>query len=184
MNITGVYNNSLLSEASYADFKDIDTKDSAQVKTALINIDGPGKGFSQAQAKDFVTHWKVVSHQPDTASGFSATLFESLDNPGTYSLAIRGTLGIIDIAEDIFGIAAQGIASAQGVDLYRYYKQLTTPAGQAVTYSQAELLALTGLTTGHFNTLTTSANYLSLVKIDYYLGAEGAHSPQRAECRV
>ncbi|HFD81385.1 MAG TPA: hypothetical protein ENK05_13485, partial [Gammaproteobacteria bacterium] len=158
MDIIRAYGNALLSEASYANFQNkIDPED---VKTALETI--PDGGFSQVQAEDFVTHWKVANHQPDTASGFSATLFESLDEPGRYTLAIRGTQGAIDVAEDIFGIAAQGVAARQAVDLYRYYRRLTTPAGEAVDYSQGELLLLAGLTSGNYSPLTGTTNYLSI----------------------
>ena len=76
MNTNETYQQALLSEASYADLQTAKNTDGGfnigRIKTALMNIDGPGKGFSQAQAADFVTHWKVASHQPDTASGVDA----------------------------------------------------------------------------------------------------------------
>ena len=85
MNIGSAYANSLLSEATYADFEGIDIKDTDQVKTALMNIDDPGKGFSESQAAEFVTHWRVANHQPDTTSGFSATLFENVKSAAAVS---------------------------------------------------------------------------------------------------
>jgi len=164
MEFKGYFQNAELSEASYSDFEGL-TK-TEEIKAALIL-----EGFSDAQAADFVTHWKVVNHQPDTLSGFSATLFESLDNPGHYTLGIRGTLGLLDVAEDIFGVALQGVAARQAVDLYRYYKRLTTPKGQAVAYSQPELLLLAGLTSGNFSPLTTTVSYPVIVAATH--GDEG-----------
>jgi hypothetical protein len=46
--------------------------------------------FSDAQADAFVKTWQVVDHIPDTASGFSATIFKNRQT-GAYSLAIRGS---------------------------------------------------------------------------------------------
>ena len=71
--------------------------------------------------------WKVANHQPDTASGFSATLFESLDNPGTYTLAIRGTNDVQDLSTDTWGIIRLGYARDQTYSLYNYFIRLITP---------------------------------------------------------
>ena len=59
-----LFQQALLAEAAYADLEGVST--SRQLKTALI-----ANKFSIIQAEDFVSHWKVISHQPDTASGFS-----------------------------------------------------------------------------------------------------------------
>ena len=81
----------LLSEASYADLdsKKIDFTDPEDVKAALI-----AEGFSPTQASNFVSQWDVKDHQPNTGSGFSATLFERKEGgqpTGQFVLAIRGT---------------------------------------------------------------------------------------------
>ena len=67
-------------------------------------------------------------------------MFESVDNQGGYTLAIRGTepftqwttdLTLADIAD----IGANGIALYQAIDLFNYYQQLITASGQeAVQY--------------------------------------------------
>jgi len=138
MSITRNFLNAEFSEASYADFRAALQPDgsyrTSDVITALKNIDGPDKGFSQTQAADFVSHWRVASHQPDMVSGFSATLFESLDNPGTYTLAIRGTIisNLADLSADVLGIGALGIARDQTYDLYNYFQRLITPASENV----------------------------------------------------
>lgn len=82
MTTTKLYRAAELAEASYADFSD----PTNSLKNALTSEE-----FSSAQATEFVKHWKVAHHQGNTAAGYSATLFESLDNAGEFTFAIRGT---------------------------------------------------------------------------------------------
>ncbi len=84
MIVKDVYFGSLLSEASYADLSEI-TNEKSYVD-ALTAED-----FSPIQAAEIVSHWRVANHIPNTSTGFSATVFESKDNPDEYTLAIRGT---------------------------------------------------------------------------------------------
>ena len=121
-----------LAEASYANLAGISVStDPELLKTRLINLQPDGTyDFSTTQATEFVTHWKVISHQPDQPSGFSATLFDSLDQPGQYTLAIRGTAGVQDLlVADGLDIVADGLAMDQIVDLYNFWKKLTAPQG-------------------------------------------------------
>ncbi|RLA22719.1 MAG: hypothetical protein DRQ61_05750, partial [Gammaproteobacteria bacterium] len=125
MDTKGIFQSAMLSEASYADFDGIDLTKDDDVKTALtkqptiLGIPDPFADpvFTESQAQDFVDHWKVISHQPNTVSGFSATLFESKDNSGQFSLAIRGTEGFfsMDTVADLFGVALQGVARTQAL---------------------------------------------------------------------
>jgi hypothetical protein len=62
----------------------------------------------------------------------------------TYS-PIAGTAGAQDLFTDAWCIATLGIAGAQVIDMYRYYKQLITPAGQVVTYTADEIEKLHGI---------------------------------------
>ncbi|MCU7923332.1 MAG: hypothetical protein KZQ88_11635 [Candidatus Thiodiazotropha sp. (ex Dulcina madagascariensis)] len=153
------YENALLSDASYAE---LDGISNIELEDALID-----SGFTPTQATDFVRHWRVADHQPDTTSGFSATVFERLDDArngtGEFTIAMRGTMGLVDIGEDIFNLAAQGVAREQAFDLYRYYKKLTTPEGQSVEYTTAELLMLTALQSSAFHPSTTSVEYLAVL---------------------
>ncbi|MEW8069072.1 MAG: hypothetical protein AB2792_10850 [Candidatus Thiodiazotropha sp.] len=120
------YNYALLSEAAYANLQN--KFSSEDVKSSLIN-----KDFSLTQAADFVTHWRVAHHLPNTSTGFSATIFESLDNPGEYVFAIRGTepghWPTDVVLTDIADIGADGIALNQAIDLYNYYQRLIVPSG-------------------------------------------------------
>lgn len=90
MDMNNIYYQAMLSEASYADFRAAKASDGSyiteKVKAALID-----KGFSETQATEFVSKWRVVDHQPNTPTGFSATLFERIDNPGELVFAVRGT---------------------------------------------------------------------------------------------
>jgi hypothetical protein len=70
-----------LAEASYAKFNLF-----GQLENALTD-----SKFSQIQATAFAAHGRVASHQSNTGSGFSATLFEDTTASGNYTLAIRGT---------------------------------------------------------------------------------------------
>ena len=131
-----------LAEAAYADlFKDgaLQT-DRAEVKNILI-----ANKWSATQADEFLTHYRVVSQQPNTDTGYSATLFERLDADGSltgtvgagtgqYVFAQRGTEALaqagLDLAVDIGDLVADGLAWSQIVDMYNYWKQLTTPENQ------------------------------------------------------
>ncbi|MCU7864187.1 MAG: hypothetical protein KZQ92_09455, partial [Candidatus Thiodiazotropha sp. (ex Lucinoma borealis)] len=151
---------SILSDAAYADFRGALTE--TRLKQLLTD-----SGFTQTQATDFVRHWRVADHQPDTASGFSATVFERLDDSrngtGEFAIAMRGTMGLVDIGEDIFSLSVQGVAREQAVDMYRYYRRLTTQEGASVEYSTSEILMLTALESGTFSPLTTAAAYLEVL---------------------
>jgi hypothetical protein len=98
-----------LAEASYADLimgNDLER----ELKNSSF-----GMSFSATQATEFATHWSVASHQANTGSGFSATLFEDKTASGNYTLAIRGTeipSGIFSdlLSADVNGITLTGAA--------------------------------------------------------------------------
>src|SRR5687768_4389795 len=77
-----------------------------------------------------------IAHQPEQTSGSSATIFQQIST-GKQILSIRGTADAADLIQDA-KLGLIGFASDQAISLYRYYKQLTTPSGQAVQYSAAE----------------------------------------------
>ncbi len=123
-----------LAEASYADLREGNDVE-LELRRAANNM-----RFSDTQVTEFASKWSVLHHLPDTASGFSATLFESKDNPGEVVLACRGTADTIDdlYLTDVGDIALDGIAIAQVVDLYNYWKSLTTTG----IYQAAKLITL------------------------------------------
>jgi hypothetical protein len=83
-----------LSEASYVLLDQASSLSDEDVKTALQNSAWKGV-FSETQAAEFVSTWRVVHHQLDTDSCFSATLFERKDS-GRFMLGCRGTAQVVD----------------------------------------------------------------------------------------
>lgn len=151
--INTLFQQSQLAEAAYASFIDnagnLITTD-AGIKTALQN-----NGMSTTQAAAFISQYRVVDQILDTASGFSATVFEKLDANGNgtrqYTFAPRGTQGSVDILQaDLSQIARSGVAYNQIVDMYNYWQSLNTAAGSTYQAMQVQ-------------TLTTETQYLAYV---------------------
>jgi hypothetical protein len=90
-NTTQYYDLASLAEASYVLFDEIDFSKKDKVEDALKNQTLNGH-FSATQGADFVSTWEVVSHQKNTESGFSATLFKNIET-GKFFYASRGTEG-------------------------------------------------------------------------------------------
>ena len=141
--IQDLFQQAQLAQAAYAELTG-----TARNQTALItrldvaNKDTYNGTFSQSQAAEFVKHWRVVSHQPDTSSGFSATLFERLDSnqqpTGQYTLAIRGSSEPADWVNDLLDVAAGGVGYFQVQSMINYVLRLQ--AGSTGTTQQVELL--------------------------------------------
>lgn len=92
---------------------------------------------------------ELRNHQPNDWTGFSGSVFFDRST-NRYVLSIRGTEGLSDITEDTRRIGLQGYAGDQLVSLYRYYRKLTTPAGQPVQYSASEISLLQAIRKGPF----------------------------------
>ena len=119
-----------LAEAAYANLTSaIGNQDNLMASLDVKNKKVFGGDFSETQAKVFAAQWEVIDQLPDTQSGFSATLFKNRET-GEYSFAIRGSTNLADFNADARLISRDGIAAAQLVDLYNYWQQLNTPAGQ------------------------------------------------------
>lgn len=106
-----------------------------------------GANFVDVQASAFVANYRFLTQRPNVdQNGFSATVFQDRVT-GKKILAIRGTeftqgsgqIFTDGLVADALGIGAAGFASTQAAELYRYWKQLTTPGGQSVQYTDAEL---------------------------------------------
>ena len=78
MNILGTYHNALLAQAAYADGLNNAKSDGALRQRLLTELKDKGMTISQAQY--IADNFWVVEQQETTASGFSATLFERLEN--------------------------------------------------------------------------------------------------------
>jgi hypothetical protein len=83
------------------------------------------------QASLFASTYAIVDQQPNTASGFSATVFKKGEQ---YFFAIRGTeiTDLDDLSSDLGDIGGDGIAFHQILDMYNYYLRLTARSGESV----------------------------------------------------
>lgn len=124
-----------LAEASYADLAAI--VDKSGLVAALQDYSFNKMEFSDTQANALADNWFVKTHQEDTTSGFSSTLFQSTDpNDGRYVLAFRGTAGFVDIVDaDINDIINDGLAIEQIIDLHNEWARIISPG----VYSAAKL---------------------------------------------
>ncbi|TLD91468.1 hypothetical protein LS80_011230, partial [Helicobacter trogontum] len=79
--------------------------------------------MTPTQVKRFLNKYDILIHQPNTESGFSATLFQNKESK-EYTLAIRGTepSNIGDIKTDI-NLVAGIIPKKQHLDMLLFYNQ-------------------------------------------------------------
>ncbi len=139
MNTTELYVLGELAEAAYAPFvyKGVLKTGVDDVRNILRGLTPDGQAdsdntmaFSATQAQLFTQNWQVLAHQPDTGSGFSATLFKNQES-GELVYAIRGTESFTRdlLATDIGDIVLDGLAIHQIVDLYNDWQRLTAGTG-------------------------------------------------------
>jgi len=148
--IQDLFQQAQLAQAAYADLTGTAGNQTALItRLDVANKDTYNGTFSQSQATEFVKHWRVVSHQPDTSSGFSATLFERLDSDqqptGQYTLAIRGSSEPADWTADFFDLALGGVAYGQVQSMVNYVLRLQ--AGSLGTTQQVEPTLVAGAPT-------------------------------------
>jgi hypothetical protein len=131
--VQNLFQQAQLAEAAYANFINPDTgtiyNTDAGIQAALIASgfsSDPNNPAQSAQATDFVTNWRVVDQcLNEIESGFSATLFESVDSPGQYTLAMRGTNEWIgDDGEADVDVTFGGAAFNQLLSMVNYVLRL------------------------------------------------------------
>lgn len=202
---TKIFDMASMAEAAYANFVDASgdllVTDTATLIAKLEDFDGDpsnGKsGFSKTQAEEFAKHYRVISQRPNTDSGYSGTLFERLDKNGAgtgeYIFAQRGTESFtqaslsapvgLDLAVDIGDLVADGLAWSQIVDMYNYWKVLTTPAG--LTYQKATLVKQTTLPDiGNYLLDTGSSNNVWQIQLSNATSPGGPKVPSSASVEV
>ncbi len=118
--------------------------------SALRNLkETPNKAsaFCDTEATDLTARYEILHQYADNpdSNGFSATLFRDKAT-GHLVLGFRGTEFDNDPTRDLLytdlRIGIDGYASPQAIAEYRYIKQLMTPAGQSVQYTEQELTNL------------------------------------------
>ncbi|WP_310739930.1 calcium-binding protein [Inhella proteolytica] len=97
--------------------------------------------MTDQQAQEFANDWKVVSHQPNTATGFSATLFEYIGSDPSkrltsskYVVSFRSTEFIEDAARDNLAtnqleISKGGWAYGQIADMQAWWASVQPQIG-------------------------------------------------------
>lgn len=143
MNNGNLFDLAQLAEASYADFLDDATGQVITLDSRVVAA-LKAKDFSDRQATDLVADWAVITHQANTASGFSSMLFKNTDSGGGYVLAFRGTEwpDYDDLlSADVGDIVGDGLATKQIVDMYNEWQRINAASGAA--YSAAQLTYLT-----------------------------------------
>lgn len=125
-----------LAEAAYADLwehnQEVTNKEG--VEGALKKIDEDlNKTFSESQAVALTEAWSVITHRPNTESGYSSTLFKNTD--GSYVLSFRGTEAKTpeDLSTSIGDIVMDGLAIDQIVDLYNEWQRISQTSYQAAS---------------------------------------------------
>ena len=159
-NINTLADFALLAQASYAF-----TTSPNDLKLKLQD----DASFTATQADYFASRYEFITKQANQSDGFSATIFQDKQS-GRYIFSVRGTeldkggiTGAADILADLF-IATSGYSRLQATSMYRYWKQLTTVGGAAVSYSENEILQLFAISNGIGGLLTiniSAAEYQS-----------------------
>jgi Ca2+-binding RTX toxin-like protein len=129
MNISNAFINSMLSQAVYAN-----NLNSAQGGDSLISQlaksgESGGAGMTSSQAEYFANNFRVIEQQETTASGFSATLFERLNESGQgsgeYFLSMRGSDEYFDFVDANWQNIVDAVSRDQVVDMLNFYLRLT-----------------------------------------------------------
>jgi Ca2+-binding RTX toxin-like protein len=143
MNISNYYWMSQLSQASYANNLEPDAR-GIELVQMLIDPDNGARNVTPSQAHAIGHRYSVLEQEETTGSGFSASLFESLD--GDYVLAFRGSDDLwrdwVDANPDNY---FSGVSRNQTVDLLNFYIKLITPVDQQVAQYQYETILVPSL---------------------------------------
>jgi hypothetical protein len=110
--------------------------------TMLMTGNNHSSKMTAAQAKQFSEEWTVISHQPNTATGFSGTLFQykGADDPsrgltnGQYVASFRSTEFIEDTARDnqatnTLELSQGGWAFGQVADMDTWWQSVKSQVG-------------------------------------------------------
>lgn len=148
--IKNLYDAAFLAEVAYVDFAKVDMTNLVQYKKDIEREFSNGKSnLSEVQINYFLENFRVVAHQPNTKSGFSATVFARIDENGQdvepydYIFANRGTEDLFQdgLMADGRGIVVNGVAYDQIIDMYNFVQRITTPDNE---YAKKAVISKTG----------------------------------------
>lgn len=142
MTVTNVSQLAQFAELAMASYANLEN---TNYQSSLMDV-----GMAKLQASAFLEKYEIVSQIDDRGTGFSATVFKD-KNSKKITFAVRGTQPG-DFANDLliadFGqIGPDGYARSQAASMYRYWRKLTTAAGESVAYSEAEIQKLYAINT-------------------------------------
>ncbi|MCI0400833.1 MAG: putative Ig domain-containing protein [Gammaproteobacteria bacterium] len=121
--VEDIYQNSLLGNAAYADWKRKEGETDAQFRQRIINeLKEVDRGFTDSQANQFFDRYTLIDHKQNTPDGFSGTLFFDTVLEKEI-LTIRGTEPGVDFFEDTV-LALTGKAIFQFRDLKEFIDDL------------------------------------------------------------
>ncbi|ELE6057468.1 lipase, partial [Campylobacter coli] len=99
-------------------------------KEITLDNDISRVGLNDALSKrtiDFVNRFKLLKHQPNTTSGFSATLFEDTEDNNQKIIVIRGTEPTSNFSVDILDadvdLALGKVPYNQYLDMIKFYSE-------------------------------------------------------------
>ena len=165
LNIKEYLQYSELAFASYAENLATGASNTAKYKLAKM---------SDARAVRFNASWKVLAQQ-DLADGFSAVLFERVNEAGAPTgekvLGIRGTDSGTDYLTDVVNIAGLGTnrGASQYNSLETFYQSLITNGKLGVS----EQIAVTGHSLGGFLAQAFTAEHDAVVSATYTYNSPG-----------
>ncbi|MBP8926892.1 MAG: hypothetical protein KBG75_13615 [Pseudomonadales bacterium] len=176
-----VYQSALLSGAAYVSLQRQDfligtaIADASWSRRALGVESFAGRGFTHRQFAEVQRRYQVLHHQPDTTSGFSATLFENTVS-GELHLAFRGTTELgeewrevalaLEFARQLGALLRDGV-----VDDFLRAAGVLDAAGNA-NPAYIGRLGLTGHSLGGHLALWTAVDHPELVMgVDTFNGA-------------
>jgi Ca2+-binding RTX toxin-like protein len=144
MDINSLLNEALLAQAAYATGLKKGMSEKNLIKELL-----EGDDFTEAQAKYFASKYKVVEQTENIETGFSATLFQEINEDGTlgeYHLASRGSSPKDPRDPDWNSANADnllyGISVDQVIDYLNFYLRLTHSSTVAQFAFESEAMVI------------------------------------------
>ena len=141
MTITAISKLSTLTSTTVASYADLQGATTDESLSNALSLNGSKANFTEIQADHFAQTFQLIHQRPNVSlNGFSASLFREKAT-GQHVIAIRGTEEpILDLfVTDGLSIGGNGFANNQAVEMFRYFKSLTTAGGQQVQYSDLEV---------------------------------------------